>query len=298
MSLTVENRPAFSPRRVQDALAEHYGLEGSLTPLPAEWDQNFKLDSGGRGLFVVKIANRGRSAQLVDFENAAMEHLSRRWPTACSPTLQPSRGGEPIVRIDGESGRSHLLRVLTWIEGRPLPSIPGADRKPLEELGSVLGEMDRWLAEFTHPAMDQENRWDLRGAAWISSHTSGIHDVDRRRLVERLLLQFAGRVVPRHERLPVSVIHNDANDENVLVVPDPRCEWRIAGIVDFGDMLRSHTVNELAIACAYASFGAENPLEAIAAVTTGYHAMRPLEDIELEVLLPLVCMRLCVSVTS
>ena len=158
MSLTLENRPTLSPRQVQDFIGDHYGLEGSLTPLPAEWDQNFRLDSGRRGVFVVKIANHGRSPRLVDFENAAMEHLSGGWSSACSPRVEPSRRGARIAEIEDDAGRPHLLRVLSWIEGGPLSSIPIPDERPFEELGTVLGELDQRLSDFTHPAMDRNKR--------------------------------------------------------------------------------------------------------------------------------------------
>ena len=54
------------------------------------------------------------------------------------------------------------------------------------------------------------------------------------------------------------MIHNDANDYNVLV--DTRDtgdlmtrNQAVLGLVDLGDMLHSHTVNDLAIAMAYAA---------------------------------------------
>jgi 4-aminobutyrate aminotransferase-like enzyme len=71
----------------------------------------------------------------------------------------------------------------------------------------------------------------------------------------------------------------------------------VSGLLDFGDMLRTHTVNELAIASAYAILDAANPIEAAAALTAGYHRARPLEAIECEALFPLICLRLGLSVT-
>ncbi len=97
--------------------------------------------------------------------------------------------------------------------------------------------------------------------------------------------------------MPLSVIHNDANDENVLCSQGEAGEWRMTGLLDYGDMLKTHTVNELAIACAYAILGTDDPLAVAAAITGGYHQARPLSEIELQVLFPLICLRLCVSVT-
>jgi 4-aminobutyrate aminotransferase-like enzyme len=146
--------------------------------------------------------------------------------------------------------------------------------------------------------MDRDLLWDLRQAEWIISHTRRITDVRRRGIVERIILQHRARVVPVLPKLPMSVIHNDANDENLLLAPDPESGWKVAGLLDFGDMLRTNTVNELAIACAYAIFRTEDPLDVIARIAKGYHHARPLTESEIRVLFPLICTRLCVSVTN
>ncbi len=61
-------------------------------------------------------------------------------------------------------------------------------------------------------------------------------------------------------------------------------------------MVYTHTVNELAIVCAYAMMGKKDPLSAAKSVVAGYHQAYPLEDIELSVLFDLILMRLCMSV--
>jgi 4-aminobutyrate aminotransferase-like enzyme len=96
----------------------------------------------------------------------------------------------------------------------------------------------------------------------------------------------------------VSVVYNDANDHNVLVDGDDPYTRRVVSVIDFGDMLRTWTVNELAVAAAYAMLDARDPLHAALPIVTGYHAERPLAEVEIEALLPLVCRRLCVSVVN
>jgi hypothetical protein len=50
----------------------------------------------------------------------------------------------------------------------------------------------------------------------------------------------------------VSVLHQDANDFNVLVRDDGSGAPRISGIIDFGDATSGRRANELAVALAYA----------------------------------------------
>jgi Ser/Thr protein kinase RdoA (MazF antagonist) len=94
------------------------------------------------------------------------------------------------------------------------------------------------------------------------------------------------------------VIHNDANDYNVLVEPDGKWRNRVSGVIDFGDMVFSYTIGEVAIACAYAMLNKADPLAAAASIVAGYHQNRPLAEQELDVLFDLICMRLCMSVST
>ncbi|MFB0515731.1 MAG: aminotransferase class III-fold pyridoxal phosphate-dependent enzyme, partial [Candidatus Neomarinimicrobiota bacterium] len=297
MTSTVASRPAFTCDEVRAFVRDHYGIDGAVEPLPAERDQNFRLDGGEAGSFVVKIANRSESAEVLDFQNAVLSRLPELWSSGASPRFVKSLSGDLMGTIRGAAGDEFSVRVLTYLQGEPLAAVFPRCERTLDRLGYALGDLDRCLAGFEHPAMERELRWDLRRAEWISKHTGRIRAVRRRGIVERFLLQYRGRSVPLLPDLPMSVIHNDANDENLLLVSDSEDGWRVAGLLDFGDMVLTHTVNELAIACAYVIFGAEEPLAVAARVVAGYHRARPLSEIEIQVLFPLICMRLCVSVT-
>ena len=89
------------------------------------------------------------------------------------------------------------------------------------------------------------------------------------------------------------VIHNDANDNNVLVSDDGRS---ISGLLDLGDAVHSVTVNELAVAAAYAALDAPDPLGVIATVRRGFERELPLTDSEAAAVHDLVALRLCTSV--
>jgi 4-aminobutyrate aminotransferase-like enzyme len=63
-------------------------------------------------------------------------------------------------------------------------------------------------------------------------------------------------------------------------------------------MHRSLLIGELAIACAYAALGKEDPLSAVLPVVVGYHKLLPLNEDEIAALYPLTCARLAVSVIN
>ena len=102
-------------------------------------------------------------------------------------------------------------------------------------------------------------------------------------------------VLPTAHSLRKSIIHNDGNDHNILI---QNCDDldRAIRIIDFGDMVYSFTVSDLAVVIAYSIFNVDDPLETAAAILEGYNDVFPLEENELDVLFLLICARLCISV--
>ena len=80
--------------------------------------------------------------------------------------------------------------------------------------------------------------------------------------IDALVAQFDADSAPRLASLRRSAVHNDLNDNNVLVAGDGPLHARherISGILDFGDMVFGYTVADLAVACAYVMLGGWNP---------------------------------------
>ncbi len=117
-------------------------------------------------------------------------------------------------------------------------------------------------------------------------------------VVEPRALERYDALAPALPGLRQSVIHGDANDYNVLVSAPGEWPPRALSLIDFGDIMHSATVGELAIGAAYAALGQPDPLAAIAEVAAGYHAELPLHEPEIAALFTLVCARLAVSVVN
>ena len=97
------------------------------------------------------------------------------------------------------------------------------------------------------------------------------------------------------DELPQTAVHQDLNDHNVLV--DRRNgRLQVSGVIDFGDLLHSVAITELAVAVAYAMLRTAHPLDAAAAVVAGWCQVRgPLDDAELAAIVPLAMGRLTVN---
>src|SRR5574340_542011 len=155
-----------------------FGLVASATPLPSERDQNFLLSTGAGDRYVLKIANAAESREFIDAHVAALTHPTTR--TDLCPRIVPSLSGVPIVEAAG-----HLVRLVTWIAGRPLAEVRWHSPDLLENLGARLGELGRALESFDHPATHRDFYWDLaRGPLTIRERLALVDDPTLRQTIE------------------------------------------------------------------------------------------------------------------
>ncbi len=184
-----------------------------------------------------------------------------------------------------------------------MPGIPLAEFEPhtrelLFELGRALGEIDRELSALNRcPAAKRDLRWDLdRADILVRDSLASFANQAAKADCLRTMLERYELISGRLAGLPRSVIHNDANDYNVLVHHDTERGLALLGLIDFGDLMMSTTINELAICAAYCMLGKSNPMEALLALSQGYHQARHLSEQEISVVFPLIGMRLAQSV--
>ena len=93
------------------------------------------------------------------------------------------------------------------------------------------------------------------------------------------------------------MIHNDANDNNIVVSDDLQ-QPEVTALIDYGDAIYTQIINDLAVTIAYAVMNHPDPLAAALPIVAGYHKAFPLKEDELALLHTLVAMRLIISVTK
>jgi Ser/Thr protein kinase RdoA (MazF antagonist)/acetylornithine/succinyldiaminopimelate/putrescine aminotransferase len=266
---------------------ELFGLESSeVSELPSERDQNFLLRSAV-GPRVLKLDGPTESDAVLNLQNSALAWIAQRAPEL------------PVPRVLGRS-KDGRTRLLSYRPGTILAEARPRSLALFAKEGNLLGRLDVALAGFRHPAAaGRDLPWDpARASEVLERHRDAIEDPRRRELVSRVHALYTAEIAPLLPRLPRSVIHNDANDYNVLIGPPTRSagEREVTGLLDFGDMVETWTVCELAVAVAYAIFGQDRPLPAAESLVAGYHAARPLSDAELDAVWILAAVRLCTSV--
>ena len=90
--------------------------------------------------------------------------------------------------------------------------------------------------------------------------------------------------------LRYSFIHNDANNQNILIHPN----GKIKGIIDFGDVTYSYTMLEAAVCMSYIGRGHNDPIKVWESFLEGYLVNLIKEEIKL---LPImISARICLSI--
>ncbi len=296
MAISLKSPPALTAEQAAAIARNIYGIEATASPLTSERDQNFILETSRAERFVLKIANAAEERALLDAQNAAMTHVARA--TGLAPRVVEVDGTSIFAHGAAEAG--HFVRLLTWIPGSPLGAVRRQSAALVEDIGRRLGEIDRALVLFDHPAAHRRFHWDVAHASSVVTESAGhIRDADLRTRIRQWSAQLAADVDPIVALLPRSVIHNDANDYNIIVDTSgdicSRSE-RVAGLIDYGDIVHSFTCADLAIAMAYVMLDQREPLQAAATLVKGYHAARPLAEAEIAALFDLARLRLCMSV--
>jgi len=278
--------PSFDAETAAAIASKHFGIQGVARQLPSERDQNFLITNSAGEKFVLKIANALEEPAFLEAQNAVLKHLADR--ISFSQRLVLTASGEKAVTVqDSDGGGKHRVRMVHYIDGVPLARVNSQAPDLLRNLGRKLGQLDRALADFDHPAVHRDFHWDLaNGNRILDEYGELVADPKLRERIGKHRVTF-------DSELRRSVIHGDANDYNVLVDPE---RMSVVGVIDFGDMVYSYTVGDLAVALAYVVLDKPDPRAAAREVIEGYTSEFALTQDESAVLWPLVLMRLCMSV--
>lgn len=279
---------------VQAAVAEHFGLEAvEVSRLASERDELFLVDTESEGRFILRFANPADDPSVVGMQTQALLWIHKTDERLPVPRVIPDRQGRFQFEASIGENPPRSVRLSGYLRGQPLPT---AERSPNQRraLGTTLAQLGLALRDFSHPGADHQLAWDIKSASLLHELVPrGNSEIRRWDLVRRGLDRFEFAVKPRLAALRSQVIHGDFNPHNILV--DPRDASVVTGILDFGDMVRTPLVADLAIACCYHTQDG-NPLAGIAEMVAGYHSIVPLMDDEIALLYDLIVTRLCAAV--
>jgi hydroxylysine kinase len=148
--------------------------------------------------------------------------------------------------------------------------------------------------------------WDLRFFMDVQHFMTDLimrelfEDETRIMMCNTVFNAFKHLVLPVADKLRIGILHNDLNEQNIIALesgPDPvkfPANVKFAAI-DFGDVVVSWRVNEIAVACAYCALDKEDPVHDMSMMLAGIQSVYPLTPLEMRVLPCLIAARLVTS---
>ena len=284
--------PSLKPSKLQEIAEKLYSVSGQIKELVSERDQNARLRTSGQE-YVLKIANLAEDKAFLEFQNAALKHLEMVDPELSVPRLMASTQCTDVTPWS-EGDDTYQVRLLTFLQGQLFSDV-AKTTELYSNLGQFMGRVSRSLQGFGHSEAHRPDfLWNLDNVLACRAFVSDIENNDNRALIVELFEDYQAHVAPRLAGLRSAVIHNDANDNNLVV--DATDDSQIAGLIDFGDMVFAKQVNELAVMLAYALMEVPDIVASAQALIAGYTAEFPLTEDEVELLFDLAAMRLVMSV--
>lgn len=269
-----------------EAIGAHFydafGVQVEISPLPGERDRNFKISS------------QGKNAVLKFCSPEELEHLQlqdRVLRALSLPSVPTVLHDDQIRWPSGE-----IVRLMSWVDGTPWAEV--AITEPLlVTLGMTVAQVDAQLSRIVLSPSEQTVlarpfRWNLLQAGDLRGEVELITDPELRAICRSELDTFVEEIAPALAALPHHLIHNDANERNIIV------DGEQVSLIDFGDLVVAPRVVGLATALAYAASTMADPARESRALVRGYHAVQPLTPEELALLWPLTRIRLVMSVVN
>ncbi|MBM1557040.1 aminotransferase class III-fold pyridoxal phosphate-dependent enzyme [Sulfitobacter mediterraneus] len=279
-----------------EILRTHWGITAQLDPLDGEYDLNFRVMQSDGKTSILKVMRAGCDAGLIDMQIKALDHVAAQAPQVPMPRIIPANDGSAMITAKDGAGQARLI----WLQSA-LPGICYARFSPhsmalIADLGAQNGRLTAALVDFDHPALARDFKWNLMQASWIKAELDCVTDTSRRAILAGICEEFDA-LQDDLAGLPPQAIHNDLNDYNALA-DHSTGNPRISGVIDLGDMCRAPRICDLAITAAYAVLDHPEPEQALTALVKGYHQVHPLTGAEIDMLLPLLRMRLAKSIVN
>ena len=275
---------SLSSAEAQEVIARNFGVTfAAAERLDTERDDSFRIRSP-HGDFVLKVSHPDDDPLTINLQTAALAHAADTDPGIPLQRLLPSLAGEIEPMITLANGDKRIARVLTWLPGSPLYTVT-PDIRQLELLGEMLGRLSAALASFEHPAARREFAWDVARLPALRPLLEQFPSVE----VSGAFALFDHAVQPVLDALPRQAVFNDFHQGNILVEPDHPAF--ITGVIDFGDLVHSVRVADLAVAISYLLYPGNRSWAEIEHFVTGFTRRVRLSTAELAVLPPLVAAR-------
>ena len=281
-------------KQAEKILFDFYHIKGTAFKLPGETDFNFKITIDSKDCYILKISRPNQSKKYSDFQEKLLQYLEHK-ATIVSPKIILDKKRKATIEYIDSSKNIRSVRLLTWIPGRLWSNVNPQSNLLRFDLGKQCGKLTKTLRFFKHTEAYRNFDWDIAQSLWTSNFLH-LFSAKEKKVISNFQSLFR-KQFKSYQSLRKSIVHNDVNDNNIVVSEDIK-DPKVIGAIDYGDAIHTQTINDLAIACSYAIMHHNDPLEASLELIIGYHSTFTLQEKEISHLYACIAMRLVISVTK
>ena len=285
----------LSLEKAEVLVLDLFNIKGIAVALPGELDLNFKITTKEEECFILKVSRPNENVAYLDFQQKLLQYIDTQNQDIVAPKVIVDSNGNTISNFVDAQGNDRKVRLLTWIHGRIWSSVNPQLDSLRKSLGVQCGKLTAALMGFEHSLATRDFEWDIAQSLWTKEHLH-LFEGDKKEIITHFQTEFE-KVQNSYAKLRKSIVHNDANDNNVLVT-EILVNPKVRAAIDYGDTIHTQIINDLAITCAYAIMHKNDPLDAVLPIVSGYHDSFPILEAELEHLYLAIAMRLVISVTK
>ncbi len=281
-------------QEAENILFQLYNIKGKASSLPGYVDFNFRIKVDNEQGFILKISRPKENKNYLEFQQNLLQTIESSDENLIAPKVILDKNGDSISEIKDGNDNLRYVRLLSWVPGRVWSEVNPQLEDFRFSLGKQCGLLTKVLQDFDHPEAHYNFEWDVAQSLWTKEQLH-LFDKEEKEILTYFQSKFESDFAS-YSKLRKSVVHNDPNDNNIIVSGDLIHPKAIAAI-DYGDAIYTQTINDLAILCAYGIFGHNDPLDASLNLVRGYHSSFSLKEEELAHLFNAIAMRLVIIVT-
>jgi Ser/Thr protein kinase RdoA (MazF antagonist) len=277
----------------------HYGLVGQLKNLPSYIDMNFLFTTNSgdsASQYVVKISSQSTPVAEIECENAAMKYVASQNISIQTPVVIESINQQDLLDFTWPNKSVSKLRIVSFLAGDLYSQVDTKNSDLHYSLGQLTSQITHAFHNFKHPTAHRKLNWDIAQLTRLEPYLNYYHGLERSILTKHFL-DFQSNTLPDLNLLPRQIIHNDINDNN-LIVAQVNNQLTCTGLFDFGDIVYTQRICELAIAMTYALMSQEDFLSVAKNIYQGYQSTIELDKKETTLLPKLVVTRLLQSLLN
>ncbi|MFL2812519.1 MAG: aminotransferase class III-fold pyridoxal phosphate-dependent enzyme [Paracoccaceae bacterium] len=275
-------------------LPKFWKIGGNYEKLNSEFDLNIEVSDHKDSKFIIKIMRNSCEKVFLEGQIDFLKFIDKSDTFFPVSKIYKSFKGNDFEILKDENGNERYVWIVRKIEGELFSDFKPKSNDLMLDLGKKVGNLDLFSKRYTKNLRIQDNKWNLTKPFWIENHFSEIKDLKIKNILIEILNDFKG-ITSVLQKLKSYWIHNDLNDQNLLVANNLGNLPEISGILDFGDLSFCPTICNIAICSSYLLILPDVGLDKQLHFLKGYHNINPISVSELDILYTLIMVRIAVS---